>query len=137
MQREIVKDPLFLSQKSEPATRADLQIVTDLIDTLKANIERCVGLAANMIGEKKRILMALDGNDFLVMINPKIIDVSKQFYETAEGCLSLSGERNVKRYESIVVEYQDKKFKKRKKIFKGHVAQIIQHEMDHFEGILI
>ncbi|MFQ9094246.1 peptide deformylase [Ruminococcus sp.] len=137
MIREIVKDTFFLSQKSEPATRQDLPVIQDLLDTIRANADRCVGMAANMIGERKTILAAQIGKDYLVMINPKIVDHSKQCYETEESCLSLTGQRPVKRYSIIVVEYLDRKFKRKKQTFRDFEAQIIQHEMDHFEGILI
>ena len=136
MIREIVKDTFFLSQKSEPATRQDLPVIQDLLDTIRANADRCVGMAANMIGERKTILAAQIGKDYLVMINPKIVDHSKQCYETEESCLSLTGQRPVKRYSIIVVEYLDRKFKRKKQTFRDFEAQIIQHEMDHFEGIL-
>ena len=137
MVREIVTDVLFLKQKSEPATKADMQIARDLLDTVIANEERCVGMAANMIGERKTILTAYIGNEYIIMINPVIVDKSKQFYETTESCLSLTGERPAKRYNVITVEYYDKKWKKKKQTFKDFEAQIIQHEMDHFEGIII
>ena len=137
MIREIVKDTFFLSQKSELATGQDLPVVQDLLDTICANAGRCVGMAANMIGERKTILAAQIGKDYLVMINPKIVDHSKQCYETEESCLSLTGQRPVKRYSVIVVEYLDRKFKRKKQTFRDFEAQIIQHEMDHFEGILI
>lgn len=137
MIREIVKDTFFLSQKSEPATRQDLPVIQNLLDTIRANADRCVGMAANMIGERKTILAAQIGKDYLVMINPKIVDHSKQCYETEESCLSLTGQRPVKRYSVIVVEYLDRKFKRKKQTFRDFEAQIIQHEMDHFEGILI
>jgi peptide deformylase len=137
MIRDIVTDPIFLSQKSVPAVKSDAKIVTDLLDTLKANSDRCVGMAANMIGEKKQILAAADGDSYIVMINPQIADRSKRKFTAEEGCLSLSGTRTVERFESITVEYLDKKFKRRKKYFSGFLAQIIQHEIDHFDGILI
>lgn len=137
MIREIVKDTFFLSQKSEPATRQDQPVIQDLLDTVRANADRCVGMAANMIGERKTILVAQVGKDYLVMVNPKIVDHSKQCYETEESCLSLTGQRPVKRYSVIVVEYLDRKFKRKKQTFRDFEAQIIQHEMDHFNGILI
>lgn len=137
MVREIVTDVLFLKQKSEPATKDDMQIARDLLDTVKANEDRCVGMAANMIGERKTILTAYIGNEYIIMINPVIVDKSKQFYETMESCLSLTGERLTKRYNVITVEYYDKKWKKKKQTFREFEAQIIQHEMDHFEGIII
>ncbi len=137
MIREIVKDTFFLSQKSEPATRQDQPVIQDLLDTVRANADRCVGMAANMIGERKTILVAQAGKDYLVMVNPKIVDHSKQCYETEESCLSLTGQRPVKRYSVIVVEYLDRKFKRKKQTFRDFEAQIIQHEMDHFEGIIM
>ncbi|WP_456108103.1 peptide deformylase [Ruminococcus sp.] len=137
MIREIVKDTFFLSQKSEPATRQDQPVIQDLLDTVRANADRCVGMAANMIGERKTILVAQAGKDYLVMVNPKIVDHSRQCYETEESCLSLTGQRPVKRYGVIVVEYLDRKFKRKKQTFRDFEAQIIQHEMDHFNGILI
>ena len=137
MVKKIIHDPMFLRQKSVDATEADKQVVTDLLDTLRANLDRCVGMAANMIGERKTILAAQIGKDYLVMINPKIVDHSKQCYETEESCLSQTGQRPVKRYRVIEVEYLDRKFKRKKQTFRDFEAQIIQHEMDHFEGILI
>ncbi len=137
MEREIIKDIVLLSQKSVPATRDDMQTVRDLLDTLKANSERCVGLAANMIGVHKTILAATIGDEDIVMINPKIVDKSKETYETEEACLSLTGVRKVTRHTMITVEYSDRKFKRRKQTFRDFDAEIIQHEMDHFEGIII
>ena len=137
MIRQIVKDVLFLEQKSEPATIQDKSIVTDLVDTLKANLDGCVGLAANMIGFKKRILVFTVGAGMIVpMINPVILKKENP-YETEESCLSLIGVRKTKRYETIEVEYLDTNFKKHKNTFSGFTAQIIQHEIDHFEGIII
>ena len=135
MIREIVKDTFFLSQKSEPATRQDQPVIQDLLDTVRANADRCVGMAANMIGERKTILVAQAGKDYLVMVNPKVVDHSRQCYETEESCLSLTGQRPVKRYSVIVVEYLDRKFKRKKQTFRDFEAQIIQHEMDHFEAV--
>lgn len=137
MIREIVRDPLFLSMKSEPADKNDGQTAADLMDTVKKNSERCVGMAANMIGVKKTMLVALTGKNYEIMINPVITEHSSKIYDTEEGCLSLDGVRPVTRYEWITVEYMDRKFKKKKGTFKGFEAQIIQHEMDHFEGKLI
>ncbi len=137
MVREIVTDMFFLGQKSEPATKDDLQAVTDLLDTVKANSDRCVGMAANMIGVRKTILVALIGKEYVVMINPKIVDKTKLSYETEEGCLSLEGVRPTKRHKAITVEYLDRKWKKKKQTFRDFEAQIIQHEIDHFEGIII
>ncbi len=137
MKREIVTDQFFLSQKSEAATKEDLPVAADLLDTVKANAERCVGMAANMIGVSKTILVALIGKEYVIMINPKIVDRSKLIYETEEGCLSLDGVRHTTRYKAITVEYLDKKWKKQKKTYKDFEAQIIQHEIDHFEGKII
>ena len=136
MIKPIVKDILFLGQKSEEATKNDIEVIDDLIDTLRANLERCVGLAGNMIGVKKRILVFAVGNLIVPMINPVILKKEK-LYETEESCLSLIGFRKTKRYEIIEVEYLDRNFKKQKQVFNGFTAQIIQHEMDHFEGIII
>lgn len=136
MVRNIVRDILFLSQKSVPATKEDLQIAVDLQDTLKANRERCVGMAANMIGFKKNIIIVSMGFADVVMINPIIISKSKPF-DTSEGCLSLDGERPCTRYEEIKVEYTDMNWQKRTVELKGFVAQIVQHEVDHLSGIII
>lgn len=137
MVKDIVRDEKILSVKSEPATRADMQTVRDLLDTVQANSERCVGMAANMIGVHRTILVALIGDEYVAMINPRIVDKSKETYETEEGCLSLSGVRPVTRFRTIAVEYLDKKFKRRRGIFRDYEAEIIQHEMDHFEGKII
>lgn len=137
MVKDIVRDETVLAVKSEPAARADMQTVRDLLDTVEANSERCVGMAANMIGVHKTILVALIGNEYVAMINPRIVDRSKETYDTEEGCLSLSGVRSVTRYKTIVVEYLDRKFKRRRGIFRDYEAEIIQHEMDHFDGIII
>ena len=136
MIRPIVKDILFLEQKSEPATKEDISVVNDLVDTLSANLEHCVGMAANMIGIKKRILVFSVGNMIVPMINPVILK-KENSYETEESCLSLTGFRKTIRYETIEVEYLDIDFKKHKQVFNGFTAQIIQHEMDHFKGIII
>ena len=135
MIKPIVKDILFLGQKSEEATKNDMVIIDDLIDTLRANLENCVGLAGNMIGAKKRILVFTVGKLIVPMINPVILKKEK-LYETEESCLSLIGFRKTKRYEMIEVEYLDRNFKKQKQVFTGFTAQIIQHEMDHLNGIL-
>lgn len=137
MIKEIVRDEAVLAVKSEPATKADMQTVRDLLDTVKANEERCVGMAANMIGVHKTILVALIGDEYVAMINPVIVDRSKATYDTEEGCLSLSGVRPVTRHSVITVEYLDKKFKRRRGIFRDFEAEIIQHEIDHFSGIII
>ena len=136
MIKPIMKDVLFLVQKSEEATKDDLYIVDDLIDTLRANLDDCVGMAANMIGVKKRIIVFSVGEMIVPMINPIITD-KKNSYETEECCLSLTRFRKTNRYESIEVEYFDKEFKKQKGKFTGFVAQIIQHEIDHCNGIII
>lgn len=136
MIKPIIKDVLFLGQKSEDATKNDIVVIDDLIDTLRANLENCVGLAGNMIGVKKRILVFTVGNLIVPMINPVILN-KEEIYETEESCLSLIGFRKTKRYKKIEVEYLDRSFKKQKQEFTGFIAQIIQHEMDHFEGIII
>ena len=135
MIREIVKDVLFLEEKSEPATKDDIEVINDLVDTLRANLDGCVGLAANMIGVKKRILVFSVGSIIIPMINPVILK-KEGAYEAEESCLSLSGSRVTTRYESIEVEYLDKNFKKHKQVFTGFTAQIIQHEVDHLNGII-
>lgn len=137
MIRQIVRDVDFLSQKSVPATRADMPIIRDLIDTLDANREHCVGMAANMIGELKTILIAQLSGEAVIMVNPVITDRSAQSYEVQEGCLSLLGTRPTTRFKVITVEYLDRKFKKRRMILRDLEAQIVQHEMDHFEGKII
>lgn len=136
MIKTVVRDVLFLGQKSEDATKNDANVIDDLIDTLRANLEYCVGMAANMIGVKKRILVFVMGNVIVPMVNPVILKKDKM-YETEESCLSLVGVRKAKRYELIEVEYLDRNFKKQKQVFTGFTAQIIQHEMDHFEGVII
>lgn len=136
MVRDIVRDPLVLAVPSTEATKVDLPVAIDLMDTLRANAERCVGLAANMIGVRKRILVFAEGMLTIPMINP-VIRGCWEPYEAEEGCLSLDGVRRVKRYRRIEVEYLDASFIKRRGVFEGFTAQIVQHEMDHFEGILI
>ena len=136
MIKPIVRDVFFLNQKSEIATKADLPIVQDLEDTLKANRERCVGMAANMIGYRKNIIIIATGLADMVMINPVITDKSEP-YDTEEGCLSLPGTRKTVRYNRITVRYMDKKMTEHTQNFSGYIAQIIQHECDHLVGILI
>ena len=137
MIREVVHDPILLGIKSEAATKADLQIAQDLLDTLIANKEGCVGMAANMIGERKRIIVFDNEGAYMTMFNPEILKAS-DLYETREGCLSLLGEpRPCKRYQTIKVRWQNEKFETRIKNFTGWPAQIIQHEIDHCNGILI
>ena len=137
MVKEVMHDPIFLALKSEPATAEDLQVAQDLLDTLIANKEGCVGMAANMIGVRKRIIAFDNEGAYMVMFNPEIVKMSGP-YETAEGCLSLlGGPRPCKRYETIKVQWQNEKFQTRIKTFTGWTAQIIQHEIDHLNGILI
>ena len=136
MIREIMKDPLFLAQKSEPATPADLNVGRDLMDTLRAHREECVGMAANMIGIKKNIIIVNVGIIDIVMFNP-VIASKKTAFRTEEGCLSLIGMRETTRYEEIEVEYYDFGWKKQRQSFSGWTAQIIQHEVDHCNGIVI
>jgi N-formylmethionyl-tRNA deformylase len=136
MIRPIVRNELFLKQKSDHATVADAAVITDLIDTLNANKQNCVGMAANMMGVKKRIIVVSLGMVTVPMVNPIIINKSKP-YETEEGCLSLTGVRKTIRYEVIEVEYEDSNFKKQRQTFQGWTAQIIQHEIDHCDGIII
>ena len=124
MIRPVVKDVLFLGQKSEPATKDDISIIDDLMDTLEANLEHCVGMAANMIGAKKCIIVFTIGDFIVPMVNPIIVNKEK-LYETEESCLSLTGFRKTKRYETIEVEYLDRDFKKHKDTFTGFTAQII------------
>ena len=136
MIRPIMRDPLFLGRKSAPATEADRQIMTDLLDTLRANLDKCVGMAANMIGEHKRVIVFCNGPLQMIMVNPRITAQSGP-YDAEEGCLSLAGVRKTRRYQRITVEYQDQLFQPRTGSFAGFTAQIIQHEIDHCDGILI
>ena len=137
MVRELVHDPMFLGIKSKPATKEDSLIARDLLDTLNAHRETCVGMAANMIGKAVRIIVFIDGAKPVVMFNPEIISKAAP-YETEEGCLSLLGApRKVTRYKTIRVKYQDSNFQWKTKSYSGFTAQIIQHEIDHCNGILI
>ena len=136
MVREIMKDPIFLSLKSAPATKDDLNVGRDLLDTLAAHREGCVGMAANMIGVSKRIIVFDNEGTDMLMFNPEIVKCSGP-YRTEEGCLSLSGVRSTVRYRSIKVRYQNEEFSVRPKTFTDWTAQIIQHEIDHCNGILI
>lgn len=136
MVKPIVKDIFFLGQKSEPATKADLQVGRDLQDTLNANRAGCVGMAANMIGVKKNIIIVNMGLLDVVMFNPVIIAKSEP-YDTEEGCLSLTGVRPCTRYQNIEVEYYDFNWKKQKIRLEGWTAQICQHEIDHCNGVII
>lgn len=137
MVKELMHDPIFLARKAEPATRADLQTAADLLDTLAFHRETCVGMAANMIGVCKRIIAFDNGGSYMVMFNPRIVKATGE-YETEESCLSLlGGPRKTKRFQKIKVEYQTDTFQTRLKTFEGWTAQIIQHEVDHCEGVLI
>ena len=134
--KKIMRDPFFLAQKSEDATEADRQVVTDLLDTLRANLDRCVGMAANMIGVRKNIIVVAAGPFQFAMINP-VITKKSGAYKTEEGCLSLDGVRPCTRYEEIEVDYLDQNFKRQHGKYSGWTAQIIQHEVDHCRGIVI
>ena len=136
MERPIMKDPIFLAQRSEPATADDLGTAQDLLDTLSAHREGCVGMAANMIGASRRIIVFDNEGEYMTMFNPEIVK-SSGVYEAEEGCLSLPGTRKAKRYRSIKVRYQNEAMQVRLKTFTGWTAQIIQHEIDHCNGILI
>ena len=136
MIKEIMRDPFFLAQKSAPATKDDLQVGRDLMDTLKAHREGCVGMAANMIGVKKNIIIVNMGLVDVVMFNPVITSKSGP-YQTEEGCLSLVGVRKTTRYQDIEVEYYDFAWKKQRQKLSGWTAQIAQHEIDHCNGIVI
>ena len=136
MIREIVTDTFFLRQKSLPAGKEDIPAGIDLMDTLQANRQRCVGMAANMIGIRKRIIIVNNEGTDIVMFNPVILRKEGP-YEAEEGCLSLEGTRTASRYRKVAVEYTDLRWRKITKTFTGFTAQIIQHEMDHLEGILI
>ena len=136
MIQPIMQDRLFLAQKAEPATSRDKGVARDLLDTVKAHADSCVGMAANMIGVNKSIIVVAIGKTYSIMFNPAIIKKDTPF-ETEEGCLSLIGRQPVTRYEVIEVSYQNEKFKKKTERFTGWTAQIIQHECDHLEGIVI
>lgn len=137
MVKELMHDPIFLARKSVPAEKEDLRIARDLLDTLAAHKETCVGMAANMIGECKRIIAFDNEGGCMVMLNPEVVKRSGE-YETEESCLSLlGGPRKTKRYQKIKVQYQTPDFQTRLKTFTGWTAQIIQHEIDHCNGVLI
>ena len=136
MVKPIIRDVMFLGKKSEPAAQEDKQVIQDLLDTLEANKDRCVGMAANMIGVNKQIIVVNGGFGNILMVNPVIIKRSGP-YETEEGCLSLDGVRKTTRYENIEVMYWTPDFRKMKQKFNGWTAQIIQHEIDHLNGIII
>lgn len=136
MIREIVKDRILLARKALLATEEDLPLVEDLLDTLKAHREECVGMAANMIGINKRIIVFADGDKLTALLNPVILEKSEP-YEAEEGCLSLPGTRKTVRFGKITVRYQNKRMEQKRRTFTGFPAEIIQHEIDHCEGILI
>ena len=136
MIREICRDETFLAQKATPATADDLATAQDLLDTLTAHKDGCVGMAANMIGVNKRIIAFDNEGTYMVMFNPVIVKQSGP-YEAQEGCLSLTGVRKTKRFQTVKVQWQNEKFQTRLKTFTGWTAEIIQHEIDHCEGILI
>lgn len=136
MVKEICKDVFFLSKKAEPATKDDMQVAIDLLDTLKANRECCVGLAANMISSNKAVIAVNMGSFDVAMFNPKILS-KKRPYEAEESCLSLSGTRKTTRYEEIEAEYQDMNFETRRSKYTGFIAEIILHETNHNRGIII
>ena len=136
MIRPICRDTIILSRKAESATKSDLPVVRDLLDTLRANAERCVGMAANMIGVNKRIIAVSLGPVSVAMINP-VITKRADAYEAEEGCLSLDGVRKTTRYQTIDVSFLNQDFEKQKQRFSGFSAQIIQHELDHCDGKLI
>lgn len=136
MIREICKDIIFLAQKAEPATPDDLPVAADLLETLEYHKDGCVGMAANMIGVNKRIIAFDNDGEYMVMFNPEILRKTGP-YDTEEGCLSLAGVRPVKRWKTIKVKWQNEKFQQRIKNFTGWTAEIIQHEIDHCEGIII
>ena len=131
-----MRDPLFLAQKSVDATEADKQVITDLLDTLRANLDHCVGMAANMIGVKKNIIVVASGPFQFAMVNP-VITKKTGAYQVEEGCLSLDGTRPSTRYQEIEVDYLDQHFKRQQGKYSGWVAQIIQHEVDHCNGVVI
>ena len=136
MIREIIRDEAFLSRKAEAADKEDLSVGQDLLDTLLSHSDHCVGMAANMIGIPKAVIVFMNGDTPTVFYNPRILRASDP-YETQEGCLSLEGQRNITRFETIKVEYQNAKFQKRVQTFTGYTAEIIQHEIDHLNGIII
>ena len=136
MIRDICKDETFISQKAEPATPDDLPIAADLLETLEYHKNGCVGMAANMIGVNKRIIAFDNEGTYMVMFNPELVKKSGP-YDAEEGCLSLTGTRPAKRWQSIKVRWQNEQFQVRLKTFTGWTAQIIQHELDHCEGIII
>lgn len=137
MVRPIVKDKFLLSQKSAPADRKDLPVAQDMVETIAAHAEECVGMAANMIGVLKRIIVFQEGNKYVVMLNPEIKWASPETYTIKEGCLCHVGAQDVTRHEAIEVEFLDLRMRKCRKKYDSITAEIIQHELDHLEGILI
>lgn len=137
MIKDIVKDQFILSQKSSPVTQDDLYIVDDLLDTIKAHEKQCVGMAANMIGYLKTVMIVNEEGHYLILINPIVLKYIGRYTEKQEGCLCHEDIQFVKRYEKVKLEYYDQNMKKKIKTFSGFTAQIIQHEMDHFAGLLI
>ena len=136
MVRPLMTDTVFLAQKAQPADAGDGAVSDDLLDTLKAHEDGCVGMAANMIGVNKRIIAFENGSEYMLMFNPVIVKKSGP-YDTEEGCLSLTGTRKAKRFQTVKVQWQNEKFQTRLKTFTGWTAEIIQHEIDHCEGIVI
>ena len=136
MVRPLMTDTVFLAQKALPADADDIAVADDLLDTLKAHEDGCVGMAANMIGVNKRIIAFENGGEYMLMFNPVIVKKSGP-YDTEEGCLSLTGTRKAKRFQTVKVQWQNEKFQTRLKTFTGWTAEIIQHEIDHCEGIVI
>lgn len=136
MERELMHDPVFLALPSREATAEDIDVGRDLMDTLKAHLSGCVGMAANMIGERIRIICFVDGKELRLMYNPQLLE-GKDEYQAEEGCLSLSGIHLAKRFRTIRVGYQDERFRRHIQTFRGFTAQIVQHELDHCDGKLI
>ena len=136
MIKQIIHDPIFLARRSLPATAADVSAADDMLETLRANADKCVGLAANMIGVSKCIIVFDDNGTYAEMFNPEILS-GREIYETEEGCLSLDGTRKTKRYKAIKVKWQNRQMQTRIKTYTGWTAEIIQHEIDHCNGILI
>ena len=136
MIKQIIHDPIFLARRSLPATAEDVSVADDMLETLRANADKCVGLAANMIGVSKCIIVFDDNGTYAEMFNPEILS-GREIYETEEGCLSLDGTRKIKRYKTIKVKWQNRQMQTRIKTYTGWTAEIIQHEIDHCNGILI
>lgn len=137
MVRNIMKELLFLGQKAEPVAKDDISIAKDLLDTLRFHRKHCVGMAANMIGQRKAIIAIAAGGKLMAMLNPEVVKKSPRTYKTSEGCLSIPGEREVERHDWIEVKYRDLDWHKEKRKFTGFEAEIVQHELDHLEGKLV